>query len=150
MLKTRWGHSMKYPTEKIRSDFPILKRRIGGKALVYLDNAASSQKPKQIIDAMDAFYQSSYSNIHRGIYTIAEEATELYENARGAAAKFINASFDSEVVFTRGTTEGINLVRFAWGRKNINAGDEILLTEMEHHSNLVPWQMLAQEKGAKL
>ena len=141
---------MTYPTEKIRSDFPILKRRIGNKALVYLDNAASSQKPKQIIDAMDAFYQSSYSNIHRGIYTIAEEATELYENARGAAAKFINASFDSEVVFTRGTTEGINLVRFAWGRKNINAGDEILLTEMEHHSNLVPWQMLAQEKGAKL
>ncbi|MDZ4225172.1 MAG: cysteine desulfurase, partial [bacterium] len=99
---------------------------------------------------MDAFYQSSYANIHRGIYTIAEEATELYERARTHTAKFVNAASDSEIIFTRGTTEGINLVRFAWGRKNIRTGDEILLTEMEHHSNLVPWQMLAQENGAKL
>ncbi len=141
---------MTFPTEKIRSDFPILKRKIGSKALVYLDNAASSQKPKQVIEAMDAFYQSSYANIHRGIYTIAEEATELYENARKSVARFLNAASESEIVFTRGTTEGINLVRFAWGRKNIEEGDEILLTEMEHHSNLVPWQLLAQEKGATL
>lgn len=141
---------MTYPLEKIRGDFPILKRKIGSKALVYLDNAASSQKPKQVIESMDAFYQSNYANIHRGIYTIAEEATELYENARKSVAQFLNARSESEIIFTRGTTEGINLVRFAWGRKNINEGDEILLTEMEHHSNLVPWQLLAQEKKATL
>ncbi|MDO8526271.1 MAG: cysteine desulfurase [Deltaproteobacteria bacterium] len=136
--------------EKIRNDFPILKRKIKGHSLVYLDNAASSQKPKQVLDAMHSFYQANYANIHRGVYTIAEEATEAFESAREAVVKFIHAKSIREVIFTRGTTESINLVRFAWGTKNIQSGDEILLTEMEHHSNLVPWQMLAKEKGAKL
>lgn len=141
---------MTLPVEKIREQFPILKRRIGNHNLVYLDNAASSQKPLAVLQAMQKFYEASYANIHRGVYTIAEEATELYEAARETAARFINAKTTQEIIFTRGTTESINLVRFAWGRANIAAGDEILLTEMEHHSNLVPWQLLAQEKGAKL
>lgn len=141
---------MTLPVEKIREQFPILKRRIGNHNLVYLDNAASSQKPLAVLQAMQKFYEASYANIHRGVYTIAEEATELYEAARETTARFINAKTAQEIIFTRGTTEAINLVRFAWGRANIAAGDEILLTEMEHHSNLVPWQLLAQEKGAKL
>ncbi|OGQ06405.1 MAG: cysteine desulfurase [Deltaproteobacteria bacterium RIFCSPLOWO2_01_44_7] len=136
--------------QKIRADFPILKRQIGGKPLVYLDNAASSQKPQSVLLTMNAFYQVSYANIHRGVYTIAEEATELYEKARETVANFLNTKTHREIIFTRGTTEAINLVRFSWGRKNVQSGDEILLTEMEHHSNLVPWQLLAQEKGAKL
>lgn len=140
---------MGFDVSKIRSDFPILKRKVHGKPLVYLDSTASSQKPQQVLDAMNAFYQASYANIHRGVYTIAEEATELYENARAKTAQFLNAK-TNEIVFTRNTTEAINLVRFAWGGKNVKAGDEILLTEMEHHSNLVPWQLLAEEKGAKL
>lgn len=141
---------MTLEVEKIRSEFPILKRKIKGKALVYLDNAASSQKPRAVLEAMQNFYEASYANIHRGVYTIAEEATEQYENAREAVAKFINANTYQEIIFTRGTTESINLIAHAWGEKNIQAGDEILLTEMEHHSNLVPWQILAKAKGAKL
>lgn len=135
---------------KIREDFPILKRTIHGHPLVYLDNAASSQKPKHVIMAMNAFYQASYANIHRGVYTIAEEATELYESAREHIKNFINARFVQEIVFTRGTTESINLVAHSWGDKNIQAGDVILLTEMEHHSNIVPWQLLAERKRARL
>ncbi|OGQ47126.1 MAG: cysteine desulfurase, partial [Deltaproteobacteria bacterium RIFCSPLOWO2_02_FULL_46_8] len=141
---------MSFDVQKIRADFPILKRKINGKPLIYLDSAASSQKPSQVLQAMNAFYEANYANIHRGVYTIAEEATELYEKAREKVAKFLNAKETREIIFTRSTTESINLVRFAWGRKNIKEGDEILLTEMEHHSNLVPWQLLAQEKGAKL
>lgn len=136
--------------EKIRQDFPILKRKINGKGLVYLDNAASSQKPGAVLEAMNVFYQASYANIHRGVYTIAEEATELYEKAREAVKKFINAASAQEIIFTRSTTESINLVANSFGDENIQAGDEILLTEMEHHSNLVPWQLLAKRKGAKL
>lgn len=141
---------MPFSVETLRENFPILKRKIKGNPLIYLDNAASSQKPKQVLEAMQKFYEASYANIHRGVYTIAEEATEQYEQAREAVAQFIHARAMQEIIFTRGTTEGINLVAHSWGRKNINAGDEILLTEMEHHSNLVPWQILAEEKGAKL
>lgn len=139
-----------FNVEQIREQFPILKRKIHGHPLIYVDNAASSQKPRAVLDAMQKFYEASYANIHRGVYTIAEEATEQYESARDAVAKFLNAPHASEIVFTRGTTEAINLVKNGYGRKFIKAGDAILLTEMEHHSNLVPWQMLAQEKGAKL
>lgn len=141
---------MTYDVLKIREEFPILKRRINGKGLVYLDNAASAQKPKTVLEAMKKFYEASYANIHRGVYTIAEEATEEYENSRETVKTFLNAKSSQEIVFTHGTTESINLVAHGYGRKYIGAGDEILLTEMEHHSNLVPWQMLAEEKGAKL
>ena len=141
---------MSLPVEKIRADFPILNRKINGKPLVYLDSAASSQKPRQVIEAMNHFLSMSYANIHRGVYTIAEESTELFEGARSAVQTFIHAKDLQEIIFTRGTTESINLVRYSWGRKNIQAGDEIWLTEMEHHSNLVPWQLLAEETGAKL
>ena len=141
---------MGFPSEKLKLDFPILRRRICNHNLTYLDSAASSQKPIAVIDAMSNFLKMSYANIHRGIYTIAEEATEEYEKTRKKVADFIHAKTEREIIFTRGTTESINLIRFAWGNKNIGEGDEILLTEMEHHSNLVPWQLLAKEKGARL
>ncbi len=141
---------MNFPSEQIRADFPILSRKINGHPLVYLDSAASSQKPRQVMDAVTHFLSMNYANIHRGVYTIAEEATELYEQARAAVRDFIGATEAQEIIFTRGTTESINLVRFSWGRKKFHAGDEIWLTEMEHHSNLVPWQLLAEETGAKL
>jgi cysteine desulfurase/selenocysteine lyase len=131
----------------IRQDFPIFKRKIhGNKDLVYLDSAASSQKPQVVLDAMDALYTSSYANIHRGIHELAEEATALYESSRQHIAEFIHVSDPAELVFTRNTTESINLVAYAWGRKFLKAGDHILLTEMEHHSNLIPWFILASEK----
>ncbi len=131
----------------IRQDFPIFKRKIhGNKNLVYLDSAASSQKPQVVLDAMDALYTSSYANIHRGIHELAEEATALYESSRQHIAEFIHVSDPAELVFTRNTTESINLVAYAWGRKFLKAGDHILLTEMEHHSNLIPWFILASEK----
>ncbi len=136
--------------KSVREDFPILKRVVHGKPLVYLDSASSSQKPRQVIEALTRYYREYNANIHRGIYQIAEEATQAYEQARVKLAGFINARRPEEVVFTRSTTEAINLVAYAWGRENIGAGDEIILTEMEHHSNLVPWQLLAAEKGAKL
>ncbi len=136
--------------ERIREDFPLLKRRMHGKPLVYLDTAATSQKPQRVIDALLRYYQESNANVHRGIYQIAEEATMGYEEARGKVARFIHAVRPEEVVFTRSTSEAINLVRYTWGRANVGPGDEIILTEMEHHSNLVPWQLLAAEKGAKL
>jgi len=135
----------------IREDFPIFKRKIhGNKRLVFLDSAASSQKPQQVLDAMDHLYTHEYANIHRGIHELAEQATAQYENARKRIADFIAIPDPSEVVFTRNTTESINLVAYAWGRKNLQAGDRILLTEMEHHSNLVPWYMLAEEKGVQI
>ncbi len=136
--------------KKIREDFPLLKQEMHGKPLVYLDSAATSQKPQRVIDALIRYYQRYNANVHRGIYQIAEEATMRYEDARAKVARFIHASRPEEVIFTRSTTEAINLVSHAWGRANIGAGDEIILTEMEHHSNLVPWQLLAAEKGAKL
>ena len=136
--------------EKIRDDFPILRQRVHGKPLVYLDSAATSQKPRLVLDALIQYYQEYNANVHRGIYKIAEEATARFELARAKVAGFINAGRPEEVVFTRGTTEAINLVAYAWGRANVYEGDEIILTEMEHHSNLVPWQLLAKEKGVRL
>ena len=136
--------------ETVRSDFPLLARTVHGKPLVYLDSAATSQKPQRVIDALVRYYRDYNANIHRGIYLIAEEATARYEASRAKVARFINASRAEELVFTRSTTEAINLVAYAWGRANVHAGDEIVLTEMEHHSNLVPWQMLAAERDATL
>jgi cysteine desulfurase/selenocysteine lyase len=136
--------------ESVRGDFPLLKQRMNGKPLIYLDSASTSQKPHVVIEALRRYYEEYNANIHRGIYRIAEEATMRYEEARAKVARFINARRPEEVVFTRGTTESINLVAYAWGRANIRQGDEILLTEMEHHSNIVPWQLLAAEKGARL
>jgi cysteine desulfurase/selenocysteine lyase len=138
-------------TNRIRTDFPVLQRDVyPGTTLVYLDSAATSQKPTQVIEAMDRYYQAYNANIHRGIHTLAEEATALYEGARKKIADFIGAAKTREVIFTRNTTESINLVAFTWGRENLHAGDAVILTEMEHHSNLVPWQILAMEKELDL
>ncbi|KAG2479100.1 MAG: selenocysteine lyase, PLP-dependent [Nitrosopumilales archaeon] len=137
--------------ENIRKDFPILKRKVrDNKPLVYLDNASTTQKPKQVIDALTNYYSNYNANIHRSVYSIAEEATEAYEKVRDKVAKFLNISKREEIIFVRGTTEGINLVAYAWGRKYIKEGDIIVTTEYEHHSNIVPWQLLVKEKGAKL
>jgi cysteine desulfurase/selenocysteine lyase len=136
---------------KIRADFPILNEEAyPGVPLIYLDNAASSQKPRQVIQAMTDYYQTYHANVHRGIHRLSEEATNRYEGAREKVARFINAPDASQIIWLRNATEGFNLVAYTWGRVNIQAGDEILLTEMEHHANLVPWQMLAEEKGAVL
>jgi cysteine desulfurase/selenocysteine lyase len=135
---------------KLRADFPILDQKVHGKPLIYFDNAATSQKPRQVIDALRHYYERDNANVHRGIHELSNRATSAYEAARTRAANFINARSADEIVFTRGTTEGINLVANSWGTKNLKSGDVILLTEMEHHSNLVPWQLLAQRTGAKL
>ncbi len=134
----------------IRKDFPILRRQVHGKPLVYLDSAASSQKPRAVIEAMSAYYETTHANVHRGVYEISEEATAAMEKARVKVARFINARQGKQVIFTRNTTESINLVAYSWGGANIHAGDLIVLTELEHHSNLVPWQLLAQRTGARL
>ncbi|OQP55898.1 cysteine sulfinate desulfinase [Niastella yeongjuensis] len=136
--------------QAIRQQFPALNRQVKGQPLVYFDNAATTQKPQVVIDALVDYYTNYNANVHRGIHTLAEEATALFEASRNAARQFINASSREEIIFTRGTTEGINLVAYTWGRKNIKAGDEIIITEMEHHSNIVPWQILCEEKGAVL
>lgn len=136
--------------ERVRADFPILQQPMNGKPLVYLDSAATSQKPQVVIDALVRYYAQYNANVHRGIYRIAEQATEAFEAARAKVATFINAATPAEVVFTRSATEAINLVAYAWGRANVRTGDEILVTEMEHHSNLVPWQMVAAAQGATL
>jgi len=137
--------------EKIRADFPILNREIHpGIPLVYLDSTATTQKPERVLAAMENYYRLHNANIHRGVHTLAEEATALYEKAREKIAQFIHANKAREVIYTRSTTESINLVAQTWGRKNLKAGDTIILTEMEHHSNLVPWQMLATELGVNL
>ncbi len=134
----------------IREQFPVLERKVKGHSLVYLDNAATSQKPKVVLDALMHYYTQQNANIHRGIHTLAEEATAAFEDTRNAVQKFINAGTREEIIFTRGATEGINLVAYTWGRKNIRAGDEIIISTMEHHSNIVPWQILCEEKGAVL
>lgn len=139
-----------FNVERIRADFPALSCWVHGQPLVFLDSAASSQKPLPVLEAMGHIYQHCYANVHRGIYAFSEEATLAYENARDQVASFINAPVREEIIFTRNTTEAINLVAYTWGRTNIRPGDRILLTEMEHHSNLVPWQLLAQERGAQL
>ncbi len=137
--------------KKIRKDFPILKRQLdSGKPLIYLDNAATTQKPLSVINAIHDYYMNYNSNIHRAVHQLAEEATAAYESTRQKVAKFINAPSTDEIVFTRNTTEAINLIAYAWGRANISKGDKIVITEIEHHSNIVPWQILTQEKGAKL
>jgi cysteine desulfurase/selenocysteine lyase len=135
----------------LRADFPILAREVRpGVPLVYLDSAATSQKPLAVLDAMDGYYRHSNANVHRGIHVLAEEATSMYESGRESVRAFINAASVKEVIFTRNTSEAINLVAYSWGRANVHAGDVIIYTEMEHHSNLVPWQMLAKETGARI
>ncbi len=136
--------------EQIRADFPILQRQVHDKPLVYLDNAASSQKPEAVLQVLDAYYRRYNSNVHRGVHTLSEEATVAYESTRTKFARFINAKSIKEIIFTRGTTEGINLVAQSWGRANLRPGDEVLITEMEHHSNIVPWQILRDELGFTL
>jgi cysteine desulfurase/selenocysteine lyase len=136
--------------EAIREQFPIFQRTVRGKRLIYLDSAATSQKPQCVIDAEREFYERYNANVHRGAYRIAEEATAAYEAAREKLARFLNAPSKECIVFTRGTTEAINLVAYAWGWANLKEGDEILLTEMEHHSNIVPWQLIAERTGAKI
>src|SRR3989344_300939 len=135
---------------KIRRDFPILSRKVNGHPLVYLDNAATSQKPRQVIEAITNYYRSHNANVHRGIHTLSVEATEAYETARAKIAKFLGVGDVSEIIFVRNATEAINLVAYAWGRLNINKEDEIVLTVAEHHSNFVVWQQLALENGAVL
>ncbi|MFN5641374.1 MAG: aminotransferase class V-fold PLP-dependent enzyme [Sphingobacteriales bacterium] len=139
-----------YDVDAIRKQFPVLQRELKGKPLVYLDNAATSQKPQSVIDALVDYYSRYNANIHRGIHTLAEEATAAYEATRETIRAFVGAGSTDEIIFTRGTTEGINLVAYSWGRANIKAGDEIIISTLEHHSNIVPWQMLAEDKGAVL
>ena len=139
-----------FDVEKIRAEFPILKQTVYGKPLVYLDNAATSQKPAPVIEATTRYYSADNSNIHRGVHLLSERATREYEEARAKAQSFINAAHSKEIIFVRGTTEAINLVMNSYGRANVGAGDEVLITAMEHHSNIVPWQMLCEEKGARL
>src|SRR3954447_2491909 len=141
---------MKPDWSALRADFPILDQKVHGHPLVYLDNAATSQKPRSVLDALRHYYEHDNANVHRGIHELSNRATIAFEAARARAASFINARSADEIIFTRGTTEGINLVATAWGNKNIERGDKILLTEMEHHSNIVPWQLLAERTGAEL
>ena len=139
-----------FDVRRIREDFPILKQKMHGKPLVYLDNAATSQKPQTVIDALLRFYLQDCANIHRGVYLLSERSTQAYEDARVKLQKFLNAAEAREIVFVRGSTEGMNLVAQTFGRQHLGAGDEILITAMEHHSNIVPWQILCEEKGAQL
>jgi len=136
--------------DNIRGDFPALQQEVNGKPLVYLDNAATTQKPRAVIDALSGFYERDNANVHRGLHALSMRSTEAYEGARARVARFIHAANPAEIVFTRGTTEAINLVAASWGGANLKKDDVILLTEMEHHSNLVPWQLVAQRTGAKL
>ena len=136
--------------EKIRQDFPILHQEVNGKPLAYLDNAATSQKPTQVIEALDKYYKEDNANIHRGVHTLSERATIDYEQARGKVRSFINANSEKEIIFVRGATEGINLIAQSYGRNKLKTGDEIIISEMEHHSNIVPWQLLCEQTGAIL
>lgn len=136
--------------EKIRADFPALRQEVNGRSLVYLDNGATTQKPQCVLDSLAYYYQNDNSNVHRGAHTLSDRATQSYESARDIVQQFINASSRNEIVWTRGTTEAINLVASTWGRQNIKAGDQILISAMEHHSNIVPWQLLCEQTGAEL
>ncbi len=136
--------------ERIKADFPILRHKVNGKPLVYLDSASSSQKPNAVLDAMDDCYRNYFANVHRGVYTIAEESTAAFEKARAKVARFLNAHATREIVFVRNATEAINLVAYSWARANLVAGDAIVLTQMEHHANVVPWHILAAERGVEL
>jgi len=139
-----------FDVQRIREEFPILRSRVHGKPLVYLDSAATAQKPRAVIEAMERFYLEDNANVHRGVHALSERATEAYEGARAKVARFLGAADPREIVFVRGTTEALNLVAWTFGRMRVGPGDEVLITEMEHHSNIVPWQMLCQEKGARL
>lgn len=139
-----------FDVARIREDFPILGREVHGKPLVYLDNAATTQKPKSVLDALMHYYEMENANIHRGVHYLSQTATDAYEAARETVQRFLNAASSNEIIFVRGATEGINLVAQTYGRKHVQAGDEIVITALEHHSNIVPWQMLCEEKGAKL
>ncbi len=139
-----------FDAEAVRADFPILGQRVRGKPLVYLDNAATAQKPRRVIHALHRYYALENANVHRGVHHLSQVATDAYEGARHRVGRFLNATHDKEIVFVRGTTEGINLVAQTFGRRQVGTGDEILISEMEHHSNIVPWQMLCEEKGARL
>ena len=147
---TKNKSTKKVDFEKIRKDFPLLKREMNGKPIVFLDSAASSQKPNYVLKAMDSYYKKLHANVHRGVYQLSQEATDAFEKSRRLVKEFINAPSEKECIFVRGTTEGINLVASTYGRKNLEAGDEVLISTMEHHSNIVPWQMVCEEKGAHL
>ena len=144
------GRHATFDVEKVRRDFAILHQKVNGKPLIYLDNAATAQKPESVLRTIDKYYREYNSNIHRGVHYLSERATQAYEQARAAAQRFINAGDPSEIIFVRGTTEAINLVAQTYGRQHVGAGDEIIVSAMEHHSGIVPWQILCQEKGAKL
>ncbi len=148
--ETLRGCSAGFDVERVRQDFPILRQQVHGKPLVYLDSAATSQKPQVVIDAVTRYYQAENSNVHRGIHLLSERATELFEDARAKVARFLNASDAREIIFVRGATEGINLIAQSYGKMSLKVGDEIIISEMEHHSNIVPWQILCQETGAAL
>jgi len=135
---------------KVRKDFPILEQMVNGKPLIYMDSGATSQKPQSVIDALVRYYTADNSNVHRGVHTLSQRATEYYETARSKSRQFLNAASDQEIVFVKGTTDGINLVAQSYGRQHLGPGDEIIISTMEHHSNIVPWQVLCQEKGAHL
>lgn len=144
------NNDAKFDIEKIRADFPALKQKVSGHPLAYLDNGASTQKPQQVIDAVAEFYQTDYANVHRGIHTLSQRATDRFENARETVRSFINAESETEIIFTSGTTEGINLVAHSFVRDSFKPGDEVIISMMEHHSNIVPWQLLEQQIGIKL
>jgi cysteine desulfurase/selenocysteine lyase len=140
---------LKLDAHALRADFPILAQEINGKPLAYLDSAVTAQKPRQMLDAMTSFYETSYANVHRGVYALAERATEAFEGAREKVARFVNAPSSREIVFTRNATEALNLVAYAWGLSNLGPGDVVIVTELEHHSNFVPWQYIARKRGAE-
>lgn len=146
---TRAGGNL-FDVHAVRDDFPILSQKIHGHPLVYLDNGATSQKPRSVIEAIDHYYEHDNANVHRGVHTLSERATDAYEGGRDRAARFLNARDSSEIVFTRGTTEGINLVAQAWARPLLGPGDEVLISTLEHHSNIIPWQLMCQQTGAVL
>src|SRR3954468_21515337 len=135
--------------DEIRADFPVLARRVNGKPLVYVDNAATAQKPASVIESISRYYRESNANIHRSMHELAAEATELYESGRSRVAAFVGAP-SGEIVFVRNATEAINLVRYTWGREQVGAGETVVITRMEHHSNVVPWQLLCEERSARL
>jgi cysteine desulfurase/selenocysteine lyase len=144
------GFDAGFDVERVRADFPVLKQTVHGKPLVYLDSAATAQKPSCVVEAIRHFHEVDCANIHRGVHELSQRSTAAYEEARAKAKRFLNSRSKNELIFVRGTTEGINLVSSSWGRKNVKAGDEIVISAMEHHSNIVPWQMLCEEKGARL
>ena len=143
------GAVAEHPLVDVRADFPVLEREFNGRRVAYLDSAATSQRPNQVVEAMDRFQRQSYAPIHRGVYELARESTDAFEGARERIAAFVNWE-PACSIFTLNATEAINLVAYSWGRRNVGAGDEVLITEMEHHSNIVPWQILCEEQGARL